>query len=314
MKKELMSTSAIVFIVGLLLSGCARSTVGPDITIDDRDYAAMRKLINEDPLFTSDPITLDDGDVVSFDGLSKIASPITPIAWGRRVTSSSREIRFENVNDTTVVATVTHTMSGNIIILAKSSPQDSVRRITKPFTDRTLRKLKFYRHGRTGDPDRSWRPGEASGAKGGTDGSEVTIKKVEVTLGTQTYVVTNPTDTFFKLMHGGGWMLPMFGPTQNVKVRVTLTSAVPDTDWVSLHRPSPFMGRGPMWDRPIHIRMRLVSEVRAGASFERVFENTWSTHGIGRHTFFVEALTRGSLRDDTAVFSSQLWGVPYIVQ
>jgi hypothetical protein len=60
--------------------------------------------------------------------------------------------------------------------------------------------------------------------------------------------------------------------------------------------------------------MRLVSQIQAGELYERVFEYSWAGHIVGRHTVLVEAVTRGSLHDDVAPFSTQIWGIPYVVQ
>lgn len=308
---------AILLLAGLILSGCSKSVNGPNTTFDQRDIAAMKKMIESDPLFTSDPSILDDGDVVTFGptSLGKVTSPISPIGWGRWVTSRSMDTQFENVNDTTVVATVTHTIKGDLIILVKSGVRDSVTRIKKPFTTVTTRKVKFYREGKTGDPSFDWRPNEVSGVKGGTVGSQITIHKVEVNIGNDTYTITDPTSDFFQLGRMGRRPLPVLNPGQPMRIRVTLTSADPDTDWVSLHRPSMMVMIGPNHQiRALHIRMHLVSQAPAGSNFERVYEYSWTGNFVGRHTVFVEAITRSSLFDDTAPFSTQLWGVPYVVQ
>lgn len=316
MRRDVFAAALSLLMAGALLSGCSKSVTGPDSSLDEGDLAAMRKMILEDQLFTSDPYALDDGDAVTFgSSLGKTASPITPIAWGRRVTSMSLDTQFESVNDTTVIATVTHTIKGDVIILARSSVRDSVTKVTKPFTNVTNRKVKFYRQGRTSDPSRNWRPDEISGVKGGTEGSEVTIKSLEVTIGNDTHIINNPTDYFFKLNRPGPRPLPILVPSQPVKIRVTLTSADPDTDWVSLHRPIMLLIMGPEHRvKALHVRMKLVSQTQVGNLYERVFESSWAGHIVGRHTILIDALTRGSLFDDVAPFSAQIWGIPYIVQ
>jgi hypothetical protein len=317
MRRDVLAAGAMsLLMTGMLLSGCSKSVTGPERSLDDRDVATMRNMILEDPLFTSDPYTLDDRDVVSFgSSMGKTASPIIPIAWGRRVTGKTLDTQFESVDDTTVVATVTHTIKGDVIILTRTSVRDSAVKITKPFTSVTVRKVKFYRQGRTGDPDRGWKPSEISGVKGGTESSQLTIKGMEVTVGNDTYTITEPTDYFFRLNRPGPRPLLTLGASQPVKVRLTLTSADPDTDWVSIHRPIMLLVIGPEYRvKALHVRMRLVSQIQAGALYERVFEYSWAGHVVGRHTVLVDAITRGSLYDDAAPFSTQIWGIPYVVQ
>lgn len=314
---------AVVFIVALAfaISGCAKSIMGPEATIDKQDLSELQQLIKEDPQFSGNTETLNDGEPVQFGVQSgnTIAVKIYPRAWGRRIISTTRDVQYETVNDSTVIATITNTIKGDVIIIAKSSPQDTViKKITKPFTEVTTHKLKFYHLVRADSTKRHWRPSEISAVKGGTEGSLVTINKVEVTVGTNSYTITDPTNYFMKVKYGFGRLLPILTPNQPIKVHVTLTSSDPDTDWVSLHRPpmiSMDMMRGFTPIKPLHIKMTLVSQTQVGAAYERVYEYSWSNHGFGgRHTVFVDALTKGSLYDDTAPFSTQLWGIPYIVQ
>ncbi|MBM4161751.1 MAG: hypothetical protein FJ217_11730 [Ignavibacteria bacterium] len=315
MRRDAFVAALVLLLAGAVLSGCSKSVTGPESSVDEQDLAAIRTMILEDPLFTSDSYTLDDGDVVTFGtSLRKTMNPVIPISWGRRVTNRNVDTQFENVNDTTVMAIVTHTIKGDLIILAKSSTNDTVR-ITKPFTNATVRKVKFYRHGRISDPGRGWKHAEISGVKGGTEGSQVTITSLQVTIGNETHVIADPTEYFFKVNRPGPRPLPVLAAFQPIKLRVTLTSADPDTDWVSLHRPFMIMILGPEHRvKALHIRMKLVSETRIGGLYERAFEYSWAGHIPGRHTVLVDAVTRSSLFDDTAPFSTQIWGIPYIVQ
>ena len=297
---------------GLLLMGCQKEIAGPEV--GEKDLAALRELIASEPLFTSDGMTLNDGDVVSFSSgsLGKVTTPIYPRGWGRKITSVSRDVVFDPVSDTVIVATITHTITGEVKIAAKYSLSDtSITIITKPLSETTVRKVKFHRIRRTDDPKRNWQPREVSGVKGGTQNSQVVINRIVVTIGTDTVNITDPTEYFMKLGRFGGREVPTFGSTQAIKVRVTITSTESDTDFVSLHRPGMMMG---MNFRPAHIRMQLVQQTVVSSGFQRVYEHSWNGHFPGRHHVFVSALTRQSLFDDQAPFSSKVWGVPYIVQ
>jgi hypothetical protein len=312
--EDVMRKRGIIFVLaGLVISlvfvGCNNEVTAPQ----SEELAAIRQMIEKDLLFTSDGSALNDGGAVSFSGgmLGKTATPIYPAGWGRRVTSTSRTIEFDDVNDTVVVATITHTIVGEVKIAAKYSLSDTVITIvTKPFTEETIRKAKFYRVARTNNPRFNWRPREISAAKGGTLNSQVVINEIQVTIGNDSFTITDPTEYFLKLGHFGGREVPSPRSSQPMTIRVTITSTESDTDFVSLHRPAMMIGQL----RPGHLRMPLVQQSQTGNTYQRVYELSWNAHFPGRHHVFVTALTRSSIFDDVANFSSKVWGVPYIVE
>ncbi len=309
--------------ITLLLAGCESFTT-PEEQLSEQDLAALKQMILSDPLYTIDPIMLNDGGAPSFSirELGNTAVPIIPIAWGRNITSVDRNVTFSQENDTTLIATLTHTLEGTVFIVAKYSTQDTGRTIIrKPFTEVTVRRIKFSKgpstNARTDSVYKGWRPTEVSAVKGGTANSDISITKMEITVGNSTTTITEPTAYFMKLFpdgRGGRPFLPTVGPRQTIKVRVTVTSADADTDWVAIHRPGILMGIRPDMVRPLQERMKLVSQTQVGQNYQRVYEAEWTSNLVGKHTFFVSALTRSSLHDDQARFSSQIWGVPYIAQ
>ena len=322
MRRRKLLAFGIILLVALW--GCDHLTAPDSTQLNDQDMAALKKMILDDPLNTSDPYVLNDGSQPSFSigSLGKTETAFIPVTWGRTITSFNRDIQFTSVNDTTTIATLTHTLEGTVFIVGKYSATDTSRTtIKKPFTETTIRNIKFYKRAndtRTTDSTRKgWRPTEVSASKGGTKNSLVTITKLEVTVGTQTIVITDPTEYYMKLFADGRGVKPMifsFASKQPVKVRLTLTSADPDTEWVAVHRPAMLMGLRPEMVKPVQERLKLVSQSQNGASYERVFEGSWDAVFMGRQSFFVSALTHSSLFDDTAAFSSQIWGVPYITQ
>jgi hypothetical protein len=315
---------ALGAILVLTLWGCEHVTTPDSTQLDDQDIAALKSMILDDPLNTSDPYVLNDGSQPSFSfgSLGKTETAFIPVSWGRTITSFNRDIQFTPVNDTTTIATLTHMLDGTVFIVGKYSATDTSRTtIKKPFTETTVRNIKFYRRAndrRTTDSTRKgWRPAEVSASKGGTKNSLVTITKLEITVGTQTIVITDPTEYYMKLFSDGRGVKPMifnFSPKQSIKVRVTVTSADADTEWVALHRPLMLMGLRPEMVKPTQDRLKLVSQTQSGSNYQRVYEGSWDNVFVGRQTFFVSALTHSSLFDDKATFSSQIWGVPYITQ
>ena len=310
-----------------LVAGCEPLNTPNDGELSSADIAELRQMILSDPLYTNDAAVLNDGDdAPSFSTLGKAATPIIPLHWGRRIASVAREMTFEQVDDTTVIATVTHKLEGTIFIVAKYSNSDTARTIIqKPLSEQTQRRIKFYRAARSDAPNsngnvrRGWRPAEVSASQGGTQNAQLAITKLELTAGDRTIEITEPLEYFLELQGNGRHKIrPVIfnvGTRQPLTVRLTLVSADPDTDWVSIHRPLALMNPNrPDLVKPMHERMVLVSQTPSGANFERVYEATWETFVQGRHAFFVTAVTRSSIFDDQAAFSSQVWGVPYITE
>ncbi|HXG37779.1 MAG TPA: hypothetical protein VNL36_03305, partial [Bacteroidota bacterium] len=89
----------------LLLAGCESFTT-PEEQLTEQDLAALKQMILSDPLYTIDPVMLNDGGPPSLNvaGLGKTAVPIIPIAWGRNITSVDRNVTFSQTNDTTLIA------------------------------------------------------------------------------------------------------------------------------------------------------------------------------------------------------------------
>ncbi|MGH2568793.1 MAG: hypothetical protein ACRDGA_10660 [Bacteroidota bacterium] len=322
MKLRMVLVCAAVFAVAI--AGCESLTAPESDELTDQDLAALKELILSDPLYTNDPAMLNDGDDPSrsYAALGITATPIIPIAWGRNITNVGRDVTFERLNDTTLIATLTHTLEGTVFIVAKYPTDDTARTVVrKPLTEVTVRKIKLERvaplAARSDSGRKGFRPAEVSATKGGTTNAQATITKMEVNVGSETIVITDPTEYFMKIHpEGRGGRPPVFttGPRENITVRVTLTSAEPDTEWVSIHRPLALMAGRPEGIRPAHARMTLVSQTQTGSTYERVFETSWESVVQGRLAFFVTALTHNSLYDDQAAFSSQIWGVPYIAR
>ena len=317
MRKSGFLLGSVAVTAAILIVGCSKSVTGPE-NFQDADKQALEELILAEPLLTSDASTLNDDGVspgMEVGSLSKDATAIYPRGWGRKVTDAARTITYDQVNDSTVVATVNYTLTGVVLIRAKYSPQaltDTI--IAKPFTETTTHKVRFVRVAHTAVPRVNWRMREVSAVKGGTSGSQVTIAHLTVIIGSDTVDVTDPNDYFLKLGFRGRGGVPEIppSPTQQVSVQVTVVSSDPDTDMVSLHRP--LLPTTVMQAKGMSVRMQLISQTQTGNSYMRVYGASWQGVFLGRHHMFVSALTRSSIFDDQAPFSSQLWGVPFIVQ
>lgn len=298
----------------LWLAGCDKNNSTEPMT-NDKD--AMSSIVANDALFKTDDVLLNDGDptatVTSSNSLGKVSTAITLSNWGRKIESFSRDVNFTALTDSTAIATVTHALQGFVWIRAKYTPQDTAFSIIKKnFTETIVRLVKFVRINRTKDPRNNWKISEISAIKGGTTGSQITINEVRFYTGNDTVVITDPNNTFLKLENGRGRFVPELTADMNLPLRVqaTVTSSAPDSDFVYVHRPYFYAGQ---WQYRAH--MNLVSSTpNGGGTFTRMYEISWKGVWQGRNNMLVSAVTRESILDDIAPFSSQIWGVPFIVQ
>ncbi len=262
MKKHVMVSLAGLVAFGLLLSGC-KSTTEP---IED-ELTVLKEIIESDPLFSSDQMLLNDPDDPA---LRKTTAPIIPWLWGRRVTSASRTIDFVREGDTIVVATITHSIAGEIKIAAIDSIGDTTLTIvTKPFSESTVRKVKVTRIARTDRIRDNWRIREISAVDGGTQGDILSFNQLVAIVGQDTLTITDPLNYWMKLPGFNGRRTPIIGNLAPAKVLLTVTSTESDTDLVFVHRP--FLRLTASTFRPLRSRMTLVSQTGSGP-YVRVYE------------------------------------------
>jgi hypothetical protein len=300
MRNALLGLAALA---AMALWGCKSSTE----PVED-ELSVLQEMIASDAFFTSDQSMLGDADQYN---LGKTAAPILPWAWGRRIDSVSRSVSFVHFGDTVIVATINVTISGQIKIAAKDSLQDTtITVVSKPFTETMTRNVRFYRVARTARPRDNWRFREVSGVEGGTANSQITFDQLVAIIGPDTLTITDPTEFYLRFPAFAGRRLPSIGSGAMIKVQLTLTSTESDTDMVFIHRPFQWLNISTL--RPARTRMTMVSQTGSGP-YTRVYEHSWTGHVQGRHHFFVSGITRNSLFDDAAPWSTRLWGIPYLV-
>jgi hypothetical protein len=232
---------------------------------------------------------------------------ITPLHWGRVISSASRTITKPTVTqaDTVAIVAANVTFTGNFVIQALSGADTVV--IKKPFTESLDRNLKFVRVARTKFPRLNWALDAVSIAAGGTDNPAISITQVELVAPNNTFTVTDPLSYYMQIDRW--WMPHHFPVLQNASItlRVTVQSAQADTDIVTLHYAPGAFG--------LHnVPFTMTSETNNGGTFTRVYEKTWTVSGSAKKfaSLMVSATTKASLyNDDLSNFSSVLWGIPY---
>jgi hypothetical protein len=227
-------------------------------------------------------------------GPARTEAAIRPWAWWQNVTSETRTwtLVFSDTDATahplTCIATVTKHMTGTLVVIP-ASPSDSTQpdttRINKALDKTLTRKVMLKRL--TIGAIQAWRVVEVTGAFVTTPGA--TTKIVSIRMQSASGVDTTITDPlqFFSLSH-----IVRFGTSDSVSVTVT---TMRNDDAVFIHR----------WDW----RHRLHDNLDNTYSFKWV-TSPWG----GWRVFGIQAMTHGSIYDDTLPYDSQAWHLPFRVQ
>jgi hypothetical protein len=295
---------AVVGLLGLIVfaSGCSKSTTAPAAPAAPTDQQQVNTTLGASATLVDDQLAEDATQVsTAFNGArpalpSRAEAAIQPFAWWQNVTSETITwtLAFSDTDVTghpqTCIATLNKHMTGQLVVIPRSptdSTQAGTTRINKPL-DRTLtRKVMLKRLLILGI--REWRVVEITGAFVSTQPPDNTTKIQSIRIQSASGVDTTITDPlqFFSLSH-----IIRFGTSDSVAVTVTTTR---NDDPVFIHR----------WDW----RHRLRNNLDGTYSFK------WVTSAWGgwRH-FGIQAMTHGSIYDDTLPYDSQAWHLPFRVQ
>ena len=325
MKKVLAMVWGLAAIAALFIAGCAKDNGGPVTDTPPpgvtNETQAMQSAAASDPFVQNEEVTMADQSMETMDygTFGKIDAAVTPLRWGRFVTGVTTTVTTTvQTGDTIAFAHVEKLITGMLKVRALTGAGDTVT-LSKPFTDKAVRNVIFKRVGNA--PERFWKnwlPVATSLVDGGTNpppaGNEIDITKLELFLPNgDTITVTDPSNYYLRyhwlrLFAGGRKDLPELVAGAQVRTRVTLVSASPDTDVVVLRYGFDLLHR-----RRAH--MNMVSEVKnADNTYTREYEQIWFVHfHPGFFHAGVDAVTRGTLYDDAAPYSVSWWGVPYRV-
>lgn len=323
MKKISVAALWMVAIGLVLASGCNKEE---GITGDDNtppnpagvtnEQLARQYYVETDAFVSTEVQSIDDEEVqpTDYGTFGQIENNVTPIRWGRFVTSVARTITDTvQTGDSIAVVHIHNVITGTLKIKAINGNGDTVL-IQKPFTDQSDRNVMFRRFAR--NPRRfmlNWLPVAISLVDGNTiSPNNINLTKLEIMTANDTITITDPLAFYLRLpwrkfASHGRHDLPDFVGGGRVVVRATVQSTSPDTDIVALR-----YGRDPLHKR--RVRMQCVSRVQVGNLYEGVYENQITMHVFpGSFHVAVDALTRETLFDDQAPYSVSWWGVPYRV-
>lgn len=325
MKRTTMVLMAAVMLTGVLVTGCKKDN-GPEEAAPvgvTNEEQAMQYFAKSDEFVANDEETFADKSIESFDygTFGKVDAAITPLRWGRFVTSVTRTVTTTiQPGDTIAIAMVDKSISGTLKIRGVNGTGDTVT-IEKPFNDLSKRNVIFKRVNRSTDRFwLNWVPVATSLVEGGTasPNNQIEITKLVLYVSTtDTITITDPNAYFLryrwlKLFNGGRKDVPEYLAGQGLKLQVTVVSASADTDLVALRY-------GVSGNNHKRVRLALASEVNNGdGTYTRVFEIARTAPQFvhfhrGWFHMGIDAVTRATLMDDAAPYSVSWWGVPYRV-
>lgn len=306
--------------IALFISGCNKENSTEPTELTDEQF--IKQVItngysnsenDEDNLIFAESQDLDDGGAVNDDD----NGPMNPIdslkKWGRKVTNKEKTIQISG-NDTMKYVSVTHTISGNYIILGYVNGQ--LDTIIKPYTSVFYRNIVFKRVARTPYPRLNWRVYQISNSDGQTTlpqigSSQVQITKVEIYKNnspTPTYVITGPDfqNYYYTTILFSGSGIPSLNRGEQILIKVYTISQQTPVDYVAFH-----------WAKNTFGFHRIPFALESQIGNERIYKktfNVYSQHKIGVFNGFIGASTHESLYDDDInKFASDQVGIPYKV-
>jgi hypothetical protein len=302
-----------------LLAGCSKQSnptaAGEQTFQSDEEYLRFAVLSSDSvadfTISTSSTID-DDGDrpFEYSEGFGSVTDPITPLRWGRRVTSVTRDVQIAIQGDSLAVATVTKTIAGTLFIRATRDSGGVVDTVLveKPFSDTAIRKILFRRVARTERFRLNWAPVAITPVDGRSPTNDFEIVELQFMTPRDTFVISDPLSTWIRFgFHRERGELPRVRPNEPVRVRVTVTSQN-DSSEIAMLRWGVGFGDG----RHHRARIPLVQSQNSGGVHIRVYERVFLSHQhYGRFNAVVDVLSYATLYDDTASYSNRFWGMPY---
>lgn len=294
--RTLMPLALIATVVALAGCGSSNKLGGPEAGSNSTaaEEALVTSAIAGEPAMVEENV-YESNDPTALDTQTAALEAINPLHFWRTIRSVERRLDFVFTNpDTngrpqTAVVTVHKRLRGSFNIIAgdPTEPDSAHSLIRKPLDDRWIRRLALFRVRINEDSTRSrWRLVGTSGVKVTSDGATTQILSLRLQAGPLDTTITDPLE-LHRLRR-----LIRLDPSTPVRLTVTTTRA---DDIVLLYR----------WDH----RRRFVNN---GDNTYTAEFTTGDFPGL-RH-FGVNALSHGTLFDDTAPYDSQAWILPFVVR
>jgi len=301
MKRHLV---AVVAVAAVVAAGCGGKSSTSPSTSSSTDQAQVASVLSAAATLTDDGLA-EDPSRVGASGLApqlgEMSDPnatealIRPFAWWQNVTqiTPTWTLTFADTDSATgrpntCIATLTKHMTGSLVVIPASSTDstmaDSGNTVRKPLDKTLTREIKLSRL--LIGSAREWKVVQVTGASVSTINPTTSIVSLNIhsSSGVDT-TIYNPLQ-WFSLRH-----VLKFGTLDTVTVTVTTTRT---NDPVFIHR----------WDW----RHRLRNNLNYTYSFSWV-TSAWS----GWRWFGIQAMSHGSIYDDTLPFDMEAWHFPFRV-
>jgi len=298
-----------LMMVALFIRCQDEMSVDPVDNEPTNDQAALEKLVDEDSSLTSFDYNYDEEGVMDFLGKTDIA--IYPLRVGQKMRLVNRTVSID-IQDTIAYGTITKTFEGLLLIAAAydSLATEPDTLIKKSFTAVVTRNVIFKRINRTPYPRKNWLIAAISLPEGGTQSPNIDVQKLTIFLpNNDTLIIESPNDYY--LRRGWGWWhrIPIMGTGESVTLRVELYSAYEEDDFVTLT-----YGANRWIKHRVKKLFDLVSSTPNGSGFDKVYEQTFTTHQWpGFYHAIINAMPRQVVFDDATPVETEAWGVPYFI-
>lgn len=303
--RKVVPFAFVLALVAGVVTGCGKTnhTIAPTApvpstgsnSVDEAqvaDVLASTPAVVEDGIFDSpDPTTLDTGP-------ADATALIQPLRYWRRITRVERslEFAFSDPDSTgrprTAVVTVHKRLLGTFNILAgvpstDTTPLDSTAHvIRKPLEDHWVRRILLKRVAIADSARAVWRVVATSGVKVTAKDATTQIVSLEVKAAALDTTVTDPLAFF--------WLRRVLAFDPQEKVTLVVTTLRNDDVVVLQHR---------------NLRFRFHN------NGDNTYTGVWpAPMMMGMQHVGVDALSHGTLFDDTQPYDSQAWILPYLVR
>ncbi len=282
--------------------------IEPADTEPTTDQGALEKIVDEDSALTSFDYNYNEDGLMDF--LGKVDTEIYPFRVGHKMRLVNRTLSID-IQDTIAYGTLTKTFEGILFIAANydslGTEPDTV--IQKPFTAVVTRNIIFKKIAHTPYPFRNWIIAAISLPEGGTQSPNIDIMKLTAFLPNgDTIQVDSPNDYYVTWRFGWWRQIPVLHRGESV-LRVELYSAYEEEDFVTLT-----YGANRFHNHRAKKIFELVSSTPSGNGWEKVYEQTYTTHQFpGFYHAVINAMPRQVVFDDATPVESEAWGIPYLV-
>ncbi len=310
----------MLFVTMFLLTGCSEDSGIVNNTATS-DKEALLNVVEGDPDIQSFEPNYDEGAEMTL-MMGKVDQTVYPIRFRRNMKLISRDIEMTVAGDTAIgkvtkvfEGTLTLALSYDEAAMGDTSAIDTT--ITKTFTSTVTSMVIFEKRPSRGPQDdstkqfRDWRVKAMSLPEGGTATQLAEIKKVEVFFANNDSLsITDPNSYFIGRDKRMRKQIPNLNRGEASQLRVTVVSAVADTDMVVLNFGRHIKG-GLLGKR----RLTMVSSIFNGTAYEKVYTLDWTTNQFpGSKHAIISVMPMNVLTDNATAVTSNAWGIPYIVK